>query len=583
MAENYDLSSVFPGENCFFYWKTAASLWKTRLEDFRLLGPILVPINWSFHSDNGESYDFAASRPETSLKKLETIAKELNRQIIFLLPISPVPFLPNGGIPHLLARNLVLDQKQMIAAVSDSEGNVNKMYSFFDTRVYQGYSVFVKKLSEYFVSSGIESEIWTMDCGCLENCEFVSFLEDRSRVFEKGFSRYLGMKNELILKDEEGNKIDLDSAEESVFIKAFTKEIYNLYLDTAKNNLSGNWIKNVNVAFLGADRYSLIERALGIENTKRHTADLFNAYANDILPSSVLLSKKEKTEVFQKELQEVVSKVFIPAKFKNDLYEADFRIGQYLSLFLFELLVLDGAFLRKSWSEFGLIDYLDSFYFGLYKVSPLKDFINQSADYDLVRDDRGPKILFVNGASLSQTSFKFMIKFFMHGGSLIISKNGMKPDLLRKLELFFLENSIKIEKINLNANVENASLGDGRIVLFDADSLKHLDQKKQLSFWHTLINTFEIRHISITKQEGIDLFWSCRTAGNNELKFEEVRRLCVFNKTSYKKQLKIPIGKNFVIIKMVDEKNVSHKTYPSELELNLLPGGSISVDFGMFS
>ena len=65
-----DEDSVFPGENWFLYWKTSASLWKTKIESRNDLGSILVPINWSFHSDTGDSYDFAVEKPETDLNKL---------------------------------------------------------------------------------------------------------------------------------------------------------------------------------------------------------------------------------------------------------------------------------------------------------------------------------------------------------------------------------------------------------------------------------------------------------------------------------------------------------------------------------
>ena len=126
-----ELDSIFPGENWFFYWKTSSSLWKSKLEDFSSR-VVLCPINWSIHHKGQEDIDFLGNNPEANLKKLVSVIRELGKEAIFLLPLGPAPFLPNGGVPHVFSRFPSLNKENAIYGVADPEGRINKMYSFFD-------------------------------------------------------------------------------------------------------------------------------------------------------------------------------------------------------------------------------------------------------------------------------------------------------------------------------------------------------------------------------------------------------------------------------------------------------------------
>ena len=105
-----DEESVFPGENWFFYWKTSASLWRVKLSELRGVTKIIVPINWSFHSEMGEKFDFGELKPETNLAQLAEIARELGKEIVFFVSTTPAPFIQNGGLPHFLSKTLSLDE-----------------------------------------------------------------------------------------------------------------------------------------------------------------------------------------------------------------------------------------------------------------------------------------------------------------------------------------------------------------------------------------------------------------------------------------------------------------------------------------
>jgi hypothetical protein len=154
---------------------------------------------------------------------------------------------------------------------------------------------------------------------------------------------------------------------------------------------------------------------------------------------------------------------------------------------------------------------------------------------------------------------------------------------LKKFETFFLENSLLVEKVNFKTQIQNIALGEGRLILVDGDQFGDLTPIEFEEFWKNIVETFSILHIPIQNVEGIDYYWRTRPSSVNELKFEEVRRLSLYNPTSYRKKIKMNLSKNFVVYKVLDEINVTVQTFPNELEIELSPEGSVIVDFGVFS
>ena len=129
-----------------------------------------------------------------------------------------------------------------------------------------------------------------------------------------------------------------------------------------------------------------------------------------------------------------------------------------------------------------------------------------------------------------------MLKIFMSGGRVILDRSDMSDEYLKKIESFFLENSLKVEKINYLIHVHNILLGEGRLLVIDGNALVEHNMKKCLDFWGVMMATFEIPHLSFFLPEGIESVWKTRSTSNSELNFEEVRRVSFYNPTSYKKK-----------------------------------------------
>ncbi|MBC7713901.1 MAG: hypothetical protein H7177_11210 [Rhizobacter sp.] len=565
-----DQDTVFPGENWFFYWKTSASLWKSKLQEFPGT-KIIIPLNWSFHSETGDQFDFDDHRPETNLKKLVEIAQEVGKSVVFFLPLTPAPFLSNGGLPHLLARSLALNSEQMAYGVIDADDHLVKIYSFFDPRVFEAFDKFVKKLGQYFLSNKITADVWGIRSGYFKDGQYRSFLEDTSKTFDQAFSRFLTTKRvpEENLSPIEKNQLSFE----------FNKTIQNLYETNARESIKENFEGSLDVAFLGAATENFLKRLSGTISTVDYSSELYEALAKDIIPSSVLLSHRLKKGVLTRELNDLVANSYLPSRLASSAYDhEDISTFQPLSFFKVYEKVDGVSALFQNWSDLNLWQYLRGNFGWSYKVI--------SSDTLKLHETKTPyqeHIHLFHGHDVDRIIFNYILKTFMNGGRIILNRSGLSDEFNKRFETFFLENNLNVEKVHFQTQIQNISLGEGRLIIIEGEGFKALSKQEFYDFWKKLVETFSLVHVPIQNVEGIDFYWRTRPSSTNELKFEEVRRLSLYNPTSYRKKIKMSLTKNFVVYKVLDEINVIVQTYPNEIEIELSPEGSVIVDFGVFS
>jgi len=568
-----DEDSVFPGENWFFYWKTSASLWRVKLESLTGVKRILVPINWAFHSDTGEKYDFAEEKPETDLKKLVTIADECGIEVVFLVPMTPCPFLTNGGLPSLLARTPMIDEKGRVQAVIDKDGNLNKLYSFFDPRVYRAYGKFAKELGRYFSTKGISCDVWGMECGQISLDGFVSTIKDYSPVYQQGFSKFISAK-----KDEDEALVGVMTPDQEYYLAyEFLTTIRSIYADACEVGLSGNWEGIIQVGLLGGSQEDFFKRIHQRESISQYSFDLLESVSLEVLPSSLLLPHRLKKGVLGKMLEQLVTSSFLEYKFAHTSFDEDIT-SQFSPKRFFEVydLTPDVSPDISGWADLGLWDYLQKYYSWCYSDMGETEF-----KWDEEKDSN--RIFFFHGITMTKVLFHNILKTFMSGGQVILNRSGLDIEYQRKLEAFFIENDLEVEKVKLGTTLFNASLGDGRFLVFDGDELVDFEQKKAMEFWHKVLATFKVNHLMALAPEGVQVSWKVRGPNTQELSYEEVRRMSIYNPSSYKKKFKFSIPRNFKLIKVIDEEKVHYVHGQNEIEIELLPEGSVSFDFGVFS
>lgn len=566
-----DDDAVFPGESWFYYWKTSASLWRSKLATTSSRW-VMVPLNWSFHSETGDTYDFAEHRPETDLKKLTSMADELGKTVIFLLPLGPAPFLPNGGLPHLLARTMSLSEEKLGLSVVDSEGGLNKLYTFYDTRVYQAFTRFTDQLSRYFSDQGINSDVWGLRPLTLNEHGVRSFMQDRSQVFDQTFSRFLNAKRE-----EE--KLELQTpAEEEVYRNDYRRTIEKLYEDNAQRTLDAYWEGVFDFCFLGADHADTFSRLVDQDSDQKYCWDVLECMSRDMIPSSVLLGQRVKKGVLEKQLGELVENSFLPMKlYGEEALDEDVNLFRPLCFFEVASQSALNSLSSYDWQDLGLLDFMKTNFPYAYR---LKDYgLHEQISIQQVQD----RIAFFLGEGLDQKIFHTMLKLFMSGGRVVFDRSLLDQEFLKKLEIFFLENSLKVEKVNFHTSIHNVALGEGRLLIFEGEELSNLSRSKQFAFWSKILETFELRSLQIEKASEIVHLWRTRAASAHELNYEEVRRLSLYNPSSYKKKIVLKHPRNFALMKVIDPVHADVHPGQEQLEMTLLPEGSVSLDFGVFS
>lgn len=567
-AKEYD--TVFPGENWFFFWRTSPSLWESKLSEFQGPSPVFVPIFWGLHNESPDVLDFGNYRPETDLKRLYDCAQRVGREIALLLPLSPAPFLPNGGLPSYLARNLLIDNNGLAVAVLDNDTRLNKMYSFYDPRIFQAFRGFCSSVSRYLSENAIACDVYGAKAYSLQFGRALSFFNDHSTTFNRGFDRYLAQMAHDGELDKE--KVLNNPGEIETLKKNYSKQIQSLYEQVAQESLSANWAGELSFSFLGGGSSDIFERTSEHwEHPSSYFSQLLGMTTLDFIPSSVLLSPAIKKDPLIKALGEIVSEPFIRSHMQNELYDEEYS-SKFNPIVFFELFrnTNSNAFIKD-----GLVQFLERQFSWTFRF---KEALNVNFD-----EEFGNKIRFFKGEGLSASDFQSVIKLFMNGSRIFLDLTGMNEDLVRRLDTFVLENSLKEEKINYVSPVSKITLGEGIIITYRSEKLEDAPLLKKLKFWETLISYLNIKHLDIQADEaGVYYFWHSRPSNAYELSYEEIRRVSIYNTTSYKKKAKISGAKNFAFLKTVDQRKVEVKSTPIGIEVHLLPGGSVSLDFGFY-
>lgn len=570
VMSEYD--SVFPGENWFFYWKTSPSLWESKLSNTKGDLPLFVPIYWGLHSEHPDHYDFAKRIPETDLKRLSEVAERTSRSLVFVLFLGPAPFLPNGGVPSFLSRTLALDQRGIGKAVIDSEGKLNKLFSFFDPRIFQAYRKFLLHLSQYFVETGIKDPIYVAKAAYTQNDRIESYFLDSSKMFESGFSRYVKkLQSDEPARFQEG---EFTPKVEANLKKDFKSMVEDLFYESCKELLPPNFQGLLHFGFLGGAVQDSFPRSSDRwEIPLDFFKNTFDFLSLNFIPTTVLLNQDLKKGTLIRAVSDLFSKAFLENYLESSHYDEDLTKG-FSPLEHFRLYGNpdDYFFNKKYASKIGLLPYLEKKY----------DYTYRFLDSQKEDDEGSHAVSFYLSENISKTTFQKMLKNFMNGKQVFVDQSKLSSELKNKLELFFIENDLRTEKIHYLTDIVKVELGEGVLIAFYGDKLEKEPIQKKLSFWESLLKYTDVRHIESDVDSEIFSLWKSRYSNAMELSFEHIRRVSLYNPSSYKKKAKYFAHKNFAFIKVVDENKVSVRSTPLGVEIELLPQGSVSIDFGYF-
>lgn len=568
-----DHDAVFPCENWFLYWKSAPSLWEVKLKEYTGVDPVYIPINWGYHNERDGFFDFGTYKPETNLKYLFEVAQKVGVNICIVLPLSPAPFIVNGGVPSYLVRYMAIDKNGMGVSVCDSMGSIHKVYSFFDPKVFQAFRQFCIQLGGYLRDNGISWEVYGGDFGFIEKQQFISYRDDYSVIFDQSFSRYLKQ-----IQQSEPEKYDqlLNDPDREELIKAeFSLMIKDLYYQAAKESCSGSWERVLSFSLLGGKPLDVFTRSSQLcDNDIELFEDHLNTLVMNIIPSSLLLSDKEKKETLSRSMSSIVSSEFLISHMQNSYYHDESLAFSPLVFFDVYFPTVSYADVFKKIQQYAIKNYLVTNFNWSYRFSRELHFeIDQLQDH---------KIHIIFGSTLDSDTLKTVLKLFMNGARIIIDSSGLQNSLLKRLQTFLDENDISCEHVNFLTNITKAQMGEGILQIYDGEKLSNFNMLKKANFWKVLVDFISIKHLKIESDSDLFYYWRARSSNSFELDYEQVRRVSFFNPTSYKKKAKVISENNFAFLKTIDQKNATIASTPVGIKVELLPGGSLSLDFGYF-
>ena len=574
VLEVSDREFLFPSEQWFYYWNTSAGLWETQLAGHHS-SFVSIPINWAFHCEDGEFVDFGENRPETDLARLASICESLQREVLFFLPVTPLPIFSGGGVPSLLARLPARDLTGMAHAYMNLDGRVNKFYSFFDQRVFQAFQKYVGQLAQHFKDKGVAASVVGLVGGAMENRggqeSFVNYLEDSSRAFDQGFGRFIS-KNGL----GEMNFSGIQEESEAKYL--YQQMMQELYLETARESLDDYWTGSLGFSFLGGGPNDIFKRIhSSLEHPHEHVQGVAPSLAYNKIPSAALLSGPSRTPGFMKFLSLVVT----PALMKSHLnreqeVDGDERGPEYDPLSFFELYERPFRYScgAKSWHDTGLKQYLERIYPGTYRIHNHLDSLQ-------ARQQLGQWIHCLFGAEIDQAMLNNVLRAFLNGASFIIDTSGMNLKTCKKLECFILENSLEVEVVKYKTEVRRVTLGDGQMLLFEGYALGSEGDGIRNLFWERALSIFEFPCQSCKLDDGVVAVWKRRLPVQSELNFAEIRRVILYNSTDTIRQARILPHTRFKLLRYANEYRVEVIGLHGGVKAMVSSDGHVAIDFGL--
>lgn len=553
---------VRPGEQWFCYWKTSAALWESRILQCRPEEILFIPIPWGFHAEGPDSWDFGQFHPERDLLRLAQLLQQHHRKFCWLLPLSPFPFVPNGGVPVTAARTLSISKDGVHLTTLDQDETLHKVYSYFEPKVFQNFVDFLGAFGKFLGQNKIKAPLWGAVFSFQEGDQNISFMADRSVAFEQGFSRYL--------KQNHREGIDLtDPREEENLKLKFTREVQDLFRTTAETALAPFWIGAQNITVLGGSPAETLERLLpGGRSQLTYVRDLMDHYTHGRWISSALLKAKEKGELLPKLLAEHMGPPEIERR-----YNYNRAVGE----------------MGPEWRPYGIVDVFGDDH-GPFEATGLLGFLSNHfpSVFGIHRsfsfttewiEENEHKVKFFHGASLDRTTMGQVLKLFMMGQKVVVDKSGLSTELDKRLQIFLMENDLKVQTVNFLTPMTLTELGEGRLITYEG---ARLTKETGPKFWPQLFRYFNLSHVDINLGDDVFGLWRIRSSTPHELNFLDVRRVNLYNPTSYKKQVSIQTKHGFAFMKMIDPSKAQARSTGSTVEVELLPNGRIALDFGHY-
>lgn len=576
--------NFFHGENWFCYWKSSSTLWSSKIEQYQGPTPMFVPLLWSHHvhkiAPTGSetqykiSVDFGHKKQDTNISEVFKLSQSMGIEAVLVIPIGPLPFVSAGGLPSWLCESISLNKEGFAKIAIDDQQRIHKSYSFYSPKVFKEFVQMLSVLADQINSKGLSVKVYSMNSFYINPTteKLESFFEDYSETAEQSLARYFAS-----LKIQEKNLQNSKVTDKQWM--DFHMQMQNLYTQAIKEIFAGNYQHNLQVAFSKSSHYGALS-AMSMGSQDFSCLDFIKTcWQSSMIPSFVTgnYGTTPITKLYQATCPHDWLKDFTNSR-KNDLNQ-----NSYIPLKLLEVMSEN-----ESLDKIGLYPILCESFHGSW--SYISKFTSEE-----VQSWELPKTIIIQDIASNISEDKFqnscqdpfvqtLIRAIMGGHQLAVNREALTANQIRLLEQFFIQNQLRKILVNHYCPMEFISIGQaGKICLFNGSEIKNSTKDLQKAFWKQIVKLFEIHFVPWTLNSEIEVLWLEKEAGTQDLYYEQMRRVILFNKSHDAKELSITRDKKHFLVKIIDPTNAEVITKPQSIEINFQSQGFVILDFGFVS
>ncbi len=540
----------------FNYWEVTPSLWEKRLQEIPQGTFVFIPIYWGLHAIRETKvvhYDFGKYRTDCDLKNIEDLALQFDLKPIFCVPMTPIPFLKNGGLPDWIESPQSESKNGLAKNILTKERKIRKVPSFYHPHIFKHYKDFLYSLGRTFVQKGFSTKVRGVAWGRIENNEFESFLNDNSEMFHQSYYRFLERNSQF----EDSDQIKKD----------FRKLLKSLLEQVAYECLESYWDGMLRIDLWGSGEKDFLQRVTqkSFHWNTEHWHQFFSGLSNNIIPSDYLFENEEIPLVLRQALKDLVNYQYLA----NVTNEANLtETSSSFQPLITSAIHSDNSDIAEM---MGLSSYLT-------EISPYSFQFEENTQWNF--DEEGSLTHFFFSNQLGIQDFKSALRLVMAGNKVVLDTSDINEEQRRILEVFVLENDLKGELIQSLGLLGYYPLGEGKLITIEGKQVSKATSQEQTEFWRRIFRFLGTHHLEIDSDLGIMSFDLRRDVSPFELKYQEVRRTHLYNPTSKTLHLAVSQSKHFAFIRYGQQKGADVKSSPNGVSVSLAPQGSVALDFG---
>lgn len=543
-------------EGLFLYWKSPRQNWDKIISESASKKYLIIPINWAIHFVNGKIH-FGDGSDDLSLESLIRLGVDHGKKVVLSIAITPNPLVSNGGVPSQINGDSSFTDFDIPRFFCDGKGSFSRAKSFYSPEVFTEFSRFTKALGKFLSYIDLPYDVAAT--------EYVFFSEDgicKSMIQDFGPAQRESLEKFKQHAGEGANPGFLETM------------ILDLYEESVRESCSEDYVGRLKVSVLGTRPEDSINAVFGSKDSPSYNKSLINCFKNSVYPVS-LSDIREDNELLSRQFNSLMNSSYLEDCLKTSSLTNDRpSLSMVSHLKFFHGRTLDQFEANKLISR--TLKTIDK-RLGFSSSSKLHELTKIEVDEGL-----DTELIFLIGKSFRSSEIGVIKKLFFSGKKIIFDTSSIDESFMAEFNIHFSSREIKKSKLTLETDLQIFEMGSSVMILLDSDELFSNSEELCEEFWSKVIYAAEIDFLKMSGADDVDYIWRKRPIKSNELNFEEIRRLNIYNPHNVERVITLEPSDRFFLLKKIDDHNatINRKT-SRELVIDLAPKGSVGVEFGV--